>query len=214
MTLPEYSIFTTSPLSNLPMTSLTPTARRLTLPFMSFSAAPLSTMSAPFAWASLIQRDFFLSFSPARNIVPISSPETAFTIASGSELDAIIMLHPASLQISAAFSFVLMPPVPTLEVGSPAICSTDETSVTVWTILASGCIFGFLSYNPSTSERIIRRSASILLQTYADNVSLSPNTASISLMQTTSFSLMIGTTSYCNSVWIAFLRLRYFSRSE
>lgn len=132
-------------------------------------------MRLPTGWADFIQRLFFDIPLGARNTVPMSSPMEALNTASGSLLRAMTIMQPASLHISAASSLVLIPPVPTPETASPAMWRTASRSSTTGTRTASGSDVGSLSYRPATSERIIRRSASVLLATIAERVSLSPN---------------------------------------
>ena len=125
----------------------------------------------------------------------------------------MIILHPASLHITAASSLVFIPPVPRPVLLSPAMERMDESTLrTSGTSLASLFFVGSESYNPATSERITRRSASVLLATIADSVSLSPNL--ISVIQTASFSLKIGITPFSNKELMVLLRLIALSLSE
>ena len=67
-------------------------------------------------------------------------------------------------------------------------------------------------YRPATSESITSRSASVLLATIADRVSLSPNL--ISLMHTASFSLKMGTTPFFSRDSMVLFMLTASVRSE
>lgn len=145
MTFPSQTMSTGLPASNGPDANFTPTGSK-DLCASTAAAAPSSTTIFPDGRDSLSQRLFLVIAASARNSVPTSSPRTARMTASDSEDDAMIILHPASWQILAALSFVLIPPTAVRDPGPPAILDTDaSTFPTTGTSLAPGCIFGFAS---------------------------------------------------------------------
>ena len=91
---------------------------------------------------------------------------------------------------------------------SPASASTASVISSTYSIsFADLYRAGFLSNRPSTSLRIIRRSASIFAAIFAASVSLSPNLSSSVAVE--SFSLTIGTTvPRSNNAWIVLRTFR------
>ncbi len=115
---------------------------------------------------------------------------------------------PEFVATSAAISLVIIPPVARDSELCPAnfrisgvICSTTLI------ISALSSTFGLAEYNPSISERRTNKSASRILATKAERVSLSPN--SISSTATVSFSLITGIAPYCSKDCNALREFKY-----
>ncbi len=104
---------------------------------------------------------------------------------------------PQAVASCAASSLVDMPPWPVFPQDPPAMPVIRLSSFsTVDISFACESIFGSAVNSPSTCPNITNKSASTRLATIADRLSLSPNASpTSSSTATTSFSLMIGTTS-------------------
>ena len=114
---------------------------------------------------------------------------------------------PCSFAIVAASSFVIIPPL-----ANSLPLSFAELIISLVICFTSGISFapgslGFLSYKPSTSVRIISKSALHSAATIADNVSFSSKSSSC--IETVSFALIIGTMPISRSVLNVFITFSF-----
>ena len=106
---------------------------------------------------------------------------------------------PAVMRMRLARILVIMPPVPTEVVESPADAMIPASMRSTRGMKrASGSSAGLAVYSPSISESVTHRSAETRQETSAASVSLSPKR--ISSTVTVSFSLTTGTTPSSTSL--------------
>ena len=160
-------------------------------------AAPASTVIEPWAESPNAIQSLrgAISRRPAggTNLVPTCSPAARRASGRSSEPEQITLSIPAVMRMRLARILVIMPPVPTAVVESPAdpmmaasILSTRGMNS------AAGSSDGLAVYRPSMSESVTHRSAETRQLTSAASVSLSPNL--ISSTAVVSFSFTTGTT--------------------
>ena len=161
------------------------------------AAAPSSTVTDPCAESPRAIQSLRGAISKrsagGTKSVPTDSPEARRTSAFSSAPLQMTLAMPAVMRIRLARILVIMPPVPTDVVESPA---DPMIAASILVTRGMNCAVessdGLAVYRPSMSDRVTQRSADTRQLTKAASVSLSPNLISSTVV--VSFSFTTGTT--------------------